>query len=264
MRKTVYYKDLLHDDFSSTNGKINAEKITDDFPYERSKTWLFFSGLLYYVIVLPIVFLIMKLRYGLRVRNRKAVSRLKSGAFLFGNHTNGFPDAVIPSILSAPKRAFVVTGPEAVSIKGIRALVQMLGGIPLPAGFAGWKKFMQSIEEKTGKNTVMIYPEAHIWPYFTGIRPFPETAFKYPYKMNRKVVASVVTYRQRKVFKNAHPYITVTLSDPFDPSCFESPKALRDAVYGFMAEAVSKDNYAYWEYRQETGEEAEKTTASSD
>ena len=96
MRKTVYYKDLLHDDFSSTNGKINAEKITDDFPYERSKTWLFFSGLLYYVIVLPIVFLIMKLRYGLRVRNRKAVSRLKSGAFLFGNHTNGFPDAVIP------------------------------------------------------------------------------------------------------------------------------------------------------------------------
>jgi 1-acyl-sn-glycerol-3-phosphate acyltransferase len=171
---------------------------------------------------------------------------------------------VTPSILSFPKRAFVVTGPEAVSIKGIRTLVQMLGAIPLPSSFPGWKKFMKSMQEKTEKHTVMIYPEAHIWPYYTGIRPFGESSFKYPFQMKRKVVANVITYRQRKIFKNTRPLVTATLSDPFDPSCFESPKALRDAVYGFMAEAVSKDNYAYWEYRQEAGEEAEKTTASAD
>ena len=256
MKKTVYYKDLLHDDFSSTNGKIETDKITAKFPYEHSKAWVFFSGIVYYVIVFPLVFLIMKLKYGLRIRNRKALRKLPSGAFIYGNHTNGFPDAVVPSLLSFPKRAFVVTGPEAVSIKGIRVLVEMLGAVPLPSSFPGWKKFMNSIKEKTEKHTVMIYPEAHIWPYYTGIRPFGESSFKYPFQMNRKVVANVITYRQRKIFKNARPLVTATLSDPFDPADYASPKALRDAVFKFMCEVAAKDNYAYWTYLPENEEQA--------
>lgn len=252
MRQTIYYKDPLHDDFSSTNGKITTDKVTGAFPYEHSKAWIRISGIVYYVFILPLVFLIMKIKYGLRIRNRKALRKLDSGAFIFGNHTNGFPDAVVPSLLSFPKRAFVVTGAEAVSIKGIRVLVQMLGAIPLPSDFAGWKKFLKLLEEKTEKHTVMIYPEAHIWPYYTGIRPFSETSFKYPFRMRRKVVASVLTYRQRKLFKNGRPLVTVTLSDPFDPVEYASAKELRDAVHAFMTEVAAKENYAYWTYLPET------------
>ena len=249
-KKTVFYSDPMNDDFAHSNGRIAVERITGNYPYERSKLWTVCSGALYYVIVLPIVYAIMKLKYGLRIRNRKSLRKLKSGAFLYGNHTNGFPDAVCPAILSAPKRAFVVTGPEAVSIKGIRALVSMLGAVPLPEDYSGWKKFVRSIQEKTEKNTVMIYPEAHIWPYYTGIRPFRETSFKYPYEMGRPVVASVITYRRRKLLKSLAPLVTVTLSEPFFPGDYESAKALRDAVYEFMVGVSSEDNYAYWTYER--------------
>ncbi|MBR0162265.1 MAG: hypothetical protein IJQ02_13405, partial [Oscillospiraceae bacterium] len=108
---------------------------------------------------------------------------------------------------------------------------------------------------------VAMFPEAHIWPYYTGIRPFPDTSFRYPVKENAPAVAMVVTYRKRKgLFRFLkRPAITVSFSEIMMPDRSLTPRkaqrALRNRALAFM-EAVtgSKDQICYirYEYKPKT------------
>jgi 1-acyl-sn-glycerol-3-phosphate acyltransferase len=252
--KVKYYSDENNDDFAGTN--IDTCKLSADFTFiNRNPLWRFCSFVLYRLIATPIVFLIGKIGFGLKIKNRKALKSLKNqGFYLYGNHTQAMMDAYTPSLATFPKRAHIIAGPDAVSIKGIRQIVMMLGGIPIPTSVDGYKSFLSAIDKRISqKRVVAIYPEAHIWPFYTKIRNFPDTSFTYPVSQNVPCVAMVTTYRQRKIFKKLYPLMTVTLSDPFYPdtslSQKDARKKLRDDVYNFMCEvASSPDNYEYVKY----------------
>ncbi len=65
-----------------------------------------------------------------------------------------------------------------------------------------------------------IFPEAHIWPFYTGVRPFVGTSFRYPVKLHAPVVAMAVTYRKRRglfCWVKRPPGMTVTFSAPMYP-----------------------------------------------
>lgn len=252
-KRIVYYTDELNDDFAGTD--IKTCDIGDDFKFiNKNPLWRAAAAVVYYLIAFPIVWLISHIGYGLRIKNRRAVRKICKGYFLYANHTQMLTDAFAPSIISFPKRAHVVANPDAVSIKGIRQLVMMLGVIPLPASLKMMRPFRDAVEARYGQNrTVTIYPEAHIWPYYTGIRPFGAASFAYPVRLNAPCIAYVTTYRRRKIFKNARPLVTITLSDPFYPdptlSEREAKQKLRDEIYDFMcAVAKSEDNYSYITY----------------
>ncbi|MBO4213222.1 MAG: hypothetical protein J5894_03820, partial [Clostridia bacterium] len=132
--------------------------------------------------------------------------------------------------------------------------IQLLGGIPIPDNFKGLQNFMKALSLRISeKRVVTVYPEAHIWPWYTGIRPFPDTSFAYPVRDGVPAVAFVTTYRKRKIFSKLPPRLTVTVSEPFYPdetlSRVEAKRKLRDEVYDFMCREASKpDNYAYYAY----------------
>ena len=181
-RKTIYYHDPLHDDFAPTNGHIRPKPIGADFPYEHpSPVWQALAFVVYRLIMTPFLFLYCKLVFGLRIENRKVLRELPGGYFLYGNHTNTLADAFIPTLLAFPRRANIVTAADTVSIPGVRNIVQMLGAVPLADTIDGTRQFLAAIHRRLERRqAVMIYPEAHIWPYYNGIRPFPDTAFTYP------------------------------------------------------------------------------------
>ncbi|MBQ7715647.1 MAG: 1-acyl-sn-glycerol-3-phosphate acyltransferase [Clostridia bacterium] len=254
-KKTIYYEDALHDDFARDN--ITAKTVPDDFSFApRNPFWRILEFILYRVIATPLVWLMTRIGFGLKIKNRKALKKIrKSGYFLYGNHTHGMLDAYDPTLIAFPKRAHIVTGPEAVSVPVLRRIVQLLGGIPLPGSLTGYRSFYDALHYRIGqKRVITIYPEAHIWPWYTGIRPFPDGSFSYPVRENVPVVAFVTTFRRRRIFKNLWPCATVTLSDPFYPDTLLSPreakKDLRDRVYAFMCETIEStpDNYVYYEY----------------
>ena len=117
------------------------------------------------------------------------------------------------------------------------------------------KTIAQSTSGFTGADLENLLNEAalHIWPYYTGIRPFGSNSFMYPVRMDVPAVAFTVTYRRRRIFKNRRPLITVTVSEPFYPDKNLSPKKardkLRDEVYGFMkATASASDCPEYYRY----------------
>ena len=256
-KKVFYYDDELNDDFAGT--KINTCCVDDTFPYFRDGIlWRTCSFLLYYGIVVPLVWLCMRVILRVRFVNRKAVKRCgKKPYFLYGNHT-GYIDAFTPNLISLPRRNRIVVGADTVSIKGLRTIVQMLGAVPLPTQFRGTRRFSQAISTYHKRDNVTIYPEAHIWPYYNGVRAFTDASFGYPVKHGSPVFAFFTAYtKPRGIFSCFRKTnITVYISDPIFPdeglSYQEARKNVRDKVYAFMKEQSKRSDYEVVRYVRRT------------
>ena len=254
-KRIVYYTDPIHDDFAAN--QIKTKKVGEDFPFANiNKLWNLFAFLLYYIVAIPIVWMISKVYLGLKFENRDVLKRVRgNGFFLYGNHTREL-DAFLPALSAFPVKAYTIAHADAVSIPYLKNIVLMLGAIPIPTEHAGMRKFLNTVHLRIcEKQCVAIFPEAHVWPFYTGIRPFPDTAFHYPVKTKAPVIAMVVTYRKRRgLFQFAKkPGMTVTFSEPFYvddrlPSK-GAQKKLRNQVYRFMTRISSeKENIEYIKY----------------
>lgn len=94
----------------------------------------------------------------------------------------------------------------------------------------------------------MIYPEAHIWPYYTDIRNFKPDSFMYPVENNKPVFCFTNVYKKRKFSKR--PKVVTYVDGPFYPyddlSKRENMEMLRDNVYNAMKKRiVSNPVYKY-------------------
>lgn len=253
-RKTFVYSDELNDDFARSNGKIKKKKIDAEYKYvTKNPVWKAGAFVVYRLIATPVAFIMMKTLRGVKIKNRAAIKQLKrskTGFFLYGNHTQDWGDAFAPTLACFPKKVHIVVNADAVSIPVIGHVAHMAGGMPLPSDMGGMKNFLSSIKTLSEKSDVItVYPEAHIWPFYNGIREFSDASFAYPMRLNKPVVAFTVTYRRRKVFKNAKPLATVTLSQPFYPENYKNRTELRNAVHDFMTQTVEKEgSYAYHTY----------------
>lgn len=256
VKRVIYYTDEQNDDFAQTS--IRKRRIGKKYPYlHRSGLWNSAAYLLYYVIAIPIVYFVARFYLGLRFKNRRILRPLrKTGFFLYGNHTQ-YLDAFVPALSVFPERAYIIANADAVSIPFLHNVVQMLGAIPIPTEASGLPGFLRSISVRIAQGScIAVYPEAHIWPFYTGIRSFSATSFRYPVRENVPAVVMVTTYRKRRgVFRFINrPAMTVTFSEPFYPDSSLPPKQaqakLRDSVYAFMKETASAPgNEVYIDYR---------------
>lgn len=228
------------------------------FPFVRKGVfWKAASLLLYYVIALPLVSFIIKAVNRTKIVNKKNIKHIKGGFFLYGNHTH-WSDGFLPHVMASPKRTYVIAGPDAVSIKGLRNIVTMLGAIPVPTQPKALGPFTDAVKQRYAEGAcVAIYPEAHIWPYYTGIRPFPPTSFQYPAELGTPVVAMVTRYRERKGRGNSikRPARTVILSDPMYPKPGLTVRQAQLDLHRRVAEFMYKSaglpgNFEYVEYRK--------------
>ena len=103
------------------------------------------------------------------------------------------------------------------------------------------------------KNAIITYPEAHVWPYYTKIRPFPKTAFKFAVENNAPVFCTTTTYQKRKEGKK--PKITIFVDGPFfvdeKLNKKENQEKLHSCVYNKMQERSANSNYEYIEYKKQ-------------
>ena len=234
--------------------------IHDDLPFRVG------AFLLYYLIALPLVWFYIRIINGTKFVNKKALRRIKGGVYLYGNHTH-WSDSFLPHVAAAHKRTYVVANPDAVSIPGIKTIVQMVGAIPVPDSVACLRKFVDALEIRGKQGAcITIYPEAHIWPYYTGIRPFPDASFKYPAKFHLPVVAMVTTFRRRKDLLRfiQTPARTVVFSNPIyakeGMTMHEAQTYFHEQVYEFMQTyAECPDNFEYIQYVQRQLDELRST-----
>ena len=177
----------------------------------------------------------------------------KQGYFIYGNHTQIFADTFITSNTNYPKKNFFIVNPENVSMKFLGNIVEMLGAIPIPSNKEAMKNFLEVIEKRIKDgNSVTIFPEAHIWPYYTKIRPFKTVSFKYPVQLNVPTFSVTNTYQSYG--KNNDKVKIVTYVDgPFFPddgckTMKEKQQNLRDKVYKKMVERSQNSNIEVIKY----------------
>lgn len=244
-RKVIYYKDELNDEFSSA--KITPRKIDENYKYKHGKVWDFCSWVIQNVISMPIKVGYAKLKFRIKFVGKEKLKDYKSsGYFVYANHTQAFADTFIPSIAVFPKRNFLIVNPENISVKPFGGLIEMLGAIPVPGNKTAMKNFLDVINEKMEKDySITIYPEAHIWPYYTGIRNFKSVSFKYPVEFKKPVFCVTNTYQ--KCGKSMDKVRIVSYVDgPFfadeSLSVREQKEELRNRVYECMVERSRNSN----------------------
>ena len=249
--KVIYYEDELNDEFSEA--KIDARKIDENYKYEhKSLLWNLFAYLVQNIISVPIKFIYAKLKFRIKYIGREKLKPYKKqGYFVYGNHTQSFADTFIISNTIFPKRNYLIVNPENVSIKGLGNFVQKFGAIPIPNNRSGMKNFLEAVKSKIKRGySVTIFPEAHIWPYYTKIRPFKNVSFRYPVELNTPTFCVTNTYQKREKNKVK---ITTYVDGPFFPDSNlegvqEKKQNLRDKVYNCMVERTKESTFEYIKY----------------
>lgn len=252
-KKVIYYTDELNDEFSTT--RVTPRVIDREYKYFRGGLWDFCSLAVQNVLTMPVKVLYSKCKFHLKYVGKEKLRECKNtGYFIYGNHTQPFADTFIPSVANYPKRNFFIVHPNNVSMPGMRTFAELCGALPIPCDFEGMKHFMKSVEEKIQrKYSVTIYPEAHIWPYYTHIRPFQAVSFQYPVKLNCPVFCLTNTYHRRGKSESRVNIVTY-IDGPFYPDESLKPKArkqdLRDRVYQCMVERSRESDWEMVIYRR--------------
>ncbi len=259
MRKTFIYSDELGEDFGSTVKKYRP--LPENYDYTDGNMFFrFISSFLYRFIARPFAWLYVKIKFLHKFVNKSVLKEIKSGYIIYSNHATLMGDAFIPNLLSVKKRNYILTGADSSSLTAILPLMKCVGNIPLGQSTAGQIKMLRSVKKKLCEgHTITVYPEAHVWPYYTGIRPYDEKSFYYCASFGVPAVALTTCFEKRKFFKT--PRITTYVDGPFYPdkelSSSENAVMLRDKVYSAMCErAAENSTYSYHKYiRKESKDE---------
>lgn len=260
MQKTFYYADEQNDDFAGTN--IKRKKLSKKHKYfTKNPIWHFFAFVFYRLIATPIGSLFNLFAYRIKIVGKKKLRKYqKSGYFLYGNHVLIPGDAFTPTMITFPKKAHIVVNPDATSIPVVGKIVEMLGAVPIPDDIKNMRAFCNAIDEYAAKNkVVVIYPEAHIWPYYTHIRPFKDTSFLYPTKNNKPVFCFTTVFNKGKILPIVKT--TVYIDGPFfvdeSLSLRENKNKLRNEVFEAMK---SRSNLSTFEKNVYVKCDSPKTT----
>ena len=247
--KVIYYKDELNDDFSGLD--ISPKPLVKGYQYIRTgKLFKAFEFLFYYGVMIPVVFILQKVYNHQKFANRKVLKQAKrDGCFIVSNHTQVQSDSYIGPLATFPKKCFIISSPSVISIRGLRLGMQAYGVIPLGSNLEEKKEFLRCVATRMQDgNAVIVYPEAHVWPYYTKIRPFDHQCFRYLAEQKKPMFVLTNCYKKRRFFKR--PQIVTYADGPFYANSnlrvHEAAKELRDIAYNTMCKRVSE--YSTCEY----------------
>lgn len=246
-KKRIRYYTDFSDDFFQTDREYKLKK---GYKWIRTDLLSRFLSALIYSLAVIFANIYCRLFLHVSIKGAKALRKEKGGFFLYGNHTQPIGDVFNPALACFPKRIYTVVSAANMYLPVIGKILPYLGALPLPDTLGGMKEFTAAIEKRVKDgHPIIIYPEAHLWEYYTDIRPFTASAFKYPVNLGLPVYCMTTTYQRRKFGKK--PKITVFIDGPFQGESENKKQRaaeLCDAVYTKMKERSHQSNYSYITY----------------
>ena len=169
-----------------------------------------------YRIILRILGVILRIRYGLRWqiegenrwhRSSCSVRRwlkqfdLSRGAITVANHCYRHDCASVLTALHASPHTRIPMFAPNFRTKDQKFLL-WVGGVPIPepeSGLSAMKAFNTAFDEydKLGY-WFHVFPEAKRWDWYKPLRPFQKGAFTMAYKYNKPILPCAVCFRERK------------------------------------------------------------------
>lgn len=254
-KKILYYKDESKDDFQNTKTVLSVN-VDGNYNYlPKNVFFKIFSFWFYHLFAFPILFLLNRF-FGLNVKGRRHLKAVrKQGFFIYANHTS-FRDSWLGAVSVAPfKKVYIISNKDAIQIPVVNILTKAGGVLPVADTVSGLKNLNLAIDTLVKKKKVVtIFPEAHIWPYYTKLRPFPLTSFRLSAMTNSPAVPVAVCYKKRKLFGDRRkPKMYIFIGKPIFPkpelSERENAVYLKEEVFYYIQQTLQKEStYEYIEY----------------
>lgn len=218
--------------------------ITEDYEYvPTSILFNLFSNIIYYGIAFPVIAIITKIVYDLKIEGRENIEKLQSGAVSISNHVL-FLDCAMIGLACIKKKIYYTTREGSFKIPFVRKLIKLLRAIPIPKDIKNKEHFINAIDKLLkDKKIVHFYPEASLWSYHEKLRNFKNGAFKFAVKNDVPILPIVITFREpegiRKMFKSKKD-VTLNILPPVysDSNSYktqaEREDELKKRVYNIM------------------------------
>lgn len=205
------------------------------------------SDMVYYLVAVPVIFLISKVMFGLKIEGKENLEKVKGAAITVSNHVH-FLDCAMIGLAMFPKRIYYTASDGSFKMPIIRHLVKLLNALPISDNINSKKRLLLAIDDLLGKGEkVHFYPEAALWPYHNKIRKFKNGAFEVASRNNVPILPIVFQYREvtgiRKFLKEK-PFITLKILEPVYPNPEQSKRQqienLKETVSNKMKEEITK------------------------
>ena len=241
MEKIIYYKDEKDD---VVGAKDQEYKLKDDYKWIRKDPISVVLSFVIYTLALVFSFFYLHFHLKMRIKGKKKLKGLKEGCFIYANHTQPIGDVFIPAHAAFSKRIYTIVSPANYSIPFIGKILPYLGALPIKEGLKGIKGLNDAINERIKeRKAIVVYPEAHVWPYYTKIRSFSQTSFKYPVKLNVPSFSLTATYTKPIIGKR--PRMVVYIDGPYLDS---DALNLKETIYNKMVERSKSSDIEYIRY----------------
>lgn len=203
--------------------QVRDVNLNGEYPfYNRSlwfRLWQNLMNFFFIVVCTPIC----SLRYGLVVQGKKykrgAYKKLlKNGFITTCNHVFDWDYLCVRAAMT-PKRGYVILWRNNHN-SGLGKAMRLAGSIPIPPKYEGLKKFSSDLKDLMKDHRWLhIYPEASMWYYEEGLRPFKRGTFNIAYDTDVPVLPMMISYRPAKgIFKlwkrHGYPCITLNIGEP--------------------------------------------------
>lgn len=190
---------------------------------QRSKAFRFFSWISYYFIMAPVIWIVTKLGYGLKVRGKKNLKKVKkTGAVSVSNHVY-ILDAAFNAVALLPHKVVFTALEQNFKIPGAGGILKLMCAVPVPDNLKDTQYFMKMVGGLLKKKRIVhIYAEAHLINYYAGIRQFNRGAFKIACDAQVPVLPMVISWRERKglykLITPSRPCVTIDILEPQMPN----------------------------------------------
>lgn len=251
--RIIYWSSELYDDFDEIG--LSRPSLPKNYNYERNNHFAnFWSGILYFGIVRPILAAFCFFS-GIKVKGKKNIKSLRhKGYFIYSNHVSISDAFKIQALIYPFKRTNAIGYTDSLTVPIIGKAMKGLGLIPLPLkdDVENMKKFTNSFSYfLKKKERIIIFPEAHIWPYYTKIRTFRKGSFLFPAMNNAPIVPMCTVFRKPLIGKK--PKQTILIGKPIYPlsdlSVLENKEYLYEACLSTLkALSSSVKQYEYITY----------------
>ena len=182
----------------------------------------FFCTLFYFGFAIPILIVLMRCWFGLKIKNRRVIKRIKnSGAVAICNHIHEMDSPICA--VGIPFRKFIfVSKPVNFTLTGAGPLVDILGSVPVPSSPKELQVFIYSLSKKLRKKRlVLFFPEGDIKHYDENLRSFQRGAFYIAADSRVPILPMKIQYRKPAgilKFIRKKPCLTLVFGEPLYPS----------------------------------------------
>jgi glycosyltransferase involved in cell wall biosynthesis/1-acyl-sn-glycerol-3-phosphate acyltransferase len=192
-----------------------------------------FCRLFYFVIAIPILSILLRCWFGLKIKNRRVLLKIrKSGAVAVCNHIHQM-DSPICAVGIPWRKLTYVSRPDNFDMKGAGFFVDALGSVPAPMTPRELQVFIYTLSKKIRRRKIVLFfPEGERINYNENLQSFQRGAFYLAVDARSPVLPIQILPRKPDgLFKSLRkkPCFTLIFGEPLYPdSTLSKNEAIND------------------------------------